>query len=103
MTLGNITVRTLFIPSFDVQAIPVLLPELLTIVTNNEQYRPELQRRALVILHSIVNMLSNISGQELKQVHSVLSPMLGPWFAQFGRIFSSSADIQVKTETRASP
>ena len=79
----------------DTQAIPVLLPELLLIVTNNEQYRPELQQRALVIMHSIVNMLSNLSGQELKLVHSVLSPMLGPWFAQFGRILSSSADSQV--------
>lgn len=65
------------------------------IVTNNEQYRPELQRRALVILHSIANMLSNLSGQEMKQVHSVLSPMLGSWFAQFGRILSSSAGSQV--------
>ena len=81
----------------DTQAIPVLLPELLMIVTNNEQYRPELQRRALVIMHSIVNMLSNLSGQELKQVHSLLSPMLGPWFAQFGRILSSSSDSQVWT------
>lgn len=76
------------------QAVPVLLPELLTIVTNNEQYRPELQRRALVILHSIINMLSNLSGQELKQVHSLLAPMLPPWFAQFARILGSSADIQ---------
>ena len=74
----------------------MLLPELLMIVTNNEQYRPELQRRALVILHSIINMLSNFSGQEMKQVHSVLSPMLGPWFAQFGRILSSSAGSQVR-------
>ena len=79
----------------DTQAIPVLLPELLMIVTNNEHYRPELQRRALVIMHSVINMLSNLSGQELKQVHSLLSPMLGPWFAQFGRILSSLADIQV--------
>lgn len=79
----------------DAQAVPVLLPELLMIVTNNEQYRPELQRRALVILHSIVNMLSNLSGQEMKQVHSVLSPMLGPWFAHFGRILTSSAGSQV--------
>ncbi|KAL3142974.1 hypothetical protein ABBQ38_003256 [Trebouxia sp. C0009 RCD-2024] len=78
----------------DAQAVPVLLPELLMIVTNNEQYRPELQRRALVILHSIVNMLSNLSGQEMKQVHSVLSPMLGPWFAHFGRILTSSAGSQ---------
>ncbi|KAL3138300.1 hypothetical protein ABBQ32_006113 [Trebouxia sp. C0010 RCD-2024] len=76
------------------QAVPALLPELLMIVTNNEQYRPELQRRALVILHSIANMLSNLSGQEMKQVHSVLSPMLGSWFAQFGRILSSSAGSQ---------
>lgn len=84
----------------DTQAVPVLLPELLIIVTNDAQYRPELQRRALVIVHSITNTLSNLSGQELKQVHSLLSPMLGPWFAQFGHILSSSADSQVTFPSR---
>ena len=78
-----------------VQALPALLPELLTIVTNHEQYRLELQRGALIILHSIINTLSNLSGQEVKPIHSVLSPMMGPWFAQFGRILSSATDIQV--------
>lgn len=78
-----------------VQAVPVLLPELLSIVSKHEQYRPDIRRRAFVIVHSIINMLSNLSGQELKQVHSMLAPLLPPWFEQFGQVLGSSADVQV--------
>ena len=78
-----------------VQAVPVLLPELLSIVSNHEQYRPDIRRRAFVIVHSIINMLSNLSGQELKQVHSMLAPLLPPWFEQFGQVLGSSTDVQV--------
>lgn len=80
------------------QAVPVLFPELLRIVTNHEQYRPDIRRRAFVIVHSIINMLSNLSGQELRQVHSMLAPLLPPWFEQFGRVLGSSADVQVCLE-----
>ncbi|KAL0051329.1 hypothetical protein WJX82_005781 [Trebouxia sp. C0006] len=76
------------------QAVPVLLPELLSIVSNHKQYRPDIRRRAFVIVHSIINMLSNLSGQELKQVHSMLAPLLPPWFEQFGHVLGSSTDVQ---------
>ena len=42
-------------------------------------------------------MLSNLSGQELKQVNSMLAPLLPPWFDQFGKVLGSSADIQVSS------
>jgi hypothetical protein len=78
-----------------VQAVPVLLPELLSIVSKHEQYWPDIRRWAFLIVHSIINMLSNLSGQELKQVHSMLAPLLPPWFEQFGQVLGSSADVQV--------
>ena len=40
-------------------------------------------------------MLSNLSGRELKQVNSMLAPLLPPWFDQFGKVLGSSADVQV--------
>lgn len=79
-----------------VQAVPVLVPELLAIVSQDGQYSKDIQRRALEIMHTVVSTLSTLSGDELKQMQALLGPMLGPWFAQFGRILSSATDAQVR-------
>lgn len=78
------------------QAVAVLVPELLAIVSQGGQYSKDIQRRALEIMHTVVSTLSTLSGDELKQMQALLGPMIGPWFAQFGRILSSATDAQVR-------
>lgn len=78
-----------------VQAIPVLMPELLAIVSQDGQYSKDIQRRALEIAHTVISVLAMVSGDEQKHMLSLLGPMLGPWFEQFGRVLSSATDAQV--------
>ena len=77
------------------QAVPVLLPELLSIVKGDQQYAPAIQRRAYMIVHSIVSMLSNLSGAELRQVNGILAPLLPPWLEQISRVLVSVPTQQV--------
>ena len=49
-------------PHLTVQVGPVLLRELLVIL-DGPQYPPSVQRRAVAIVHAVVNMCSIVSGQ----------------------------------------
>lgn len=76
----------------------MLLPELLSIVSQDGQYTTDIQRRALEIVCTVVSTLGTLSGGELKQMQSMLGPMLGPWFAQLGRKLGCATGAQVRAQ-----
>ncbi|KAL4434017.1 hypothetical protein ABPG75_000458 [Micractinium tetrahymenae] len=73
---------------------PALLPELLAILRSDE-YGAPLQRKALTILHTILEVFQELaSGATLAAVKSVLTSILPSWLAEFARLLSKplSAD-----------
>lgn len=72
------------------------MPELLAIVSQDAQYSPHIQRRALQVVHTVFCIPASVSGLELKQVQGLLGPMLAPWTEQLGRIIGSNTDPQVR-------
>ncbi|KAL4441799.1 hypothetical protein ABPG77_003715 [Micractinium sp. CCAP 211/92] len=65
---------------------PALLPELLAILRSDE-YGATLQRKALAILHTILEVLQELaSGATLADVKALLNTVLPPWLAEFARL-----------------
>ncbi len=80
--------------------VPVLFPQLLHIVSQPEQqYSTGLQRRALGIVHSMVDSLATMTGVHGRQVKAIMTQdFLAGWFQQFGRLLAAPVDAQVKLE-----
>ncbi|KAI3434732.1 hypothetical protein D9Q98_002793 [Chlorella vulgaris] len=71
---------------------PALMPELLCILRSDE-YGPSLQRKALTILHTILEVLQELaSGATLADVKQLLGIILPGWLAEFGRLLSKPLD-----------
>ncbi|PRW57646.1 importin-9 isoform X1 [Chlorella sorokiniana] len=67
---------------------PALLPELLGILRSDE-YGPALQRKALSILHTILEVLQELSsGATLAAVKQLFTSALPGWLAEFARLLS---------------
>ncbi|KAK9806782.1 hypothetical protein WJX72_002643 [[Myrmecia] bisecta] len=86
------------------QVVPVLFPQLLTLVSQPAEHGPQIQRRALSVVGSMVGMLAVIGGMHQTAVRDVLAPTLEPWFRQFCIILSKpttahdTSDWSVKLE-----
>ena len=75
----------------------MLFPQLLHIVSHSEQqYSAGLQRRALGIVHSMVDSLATMTGVHGRQVKAIMTQdFLAGWFQQFGRLLAAPVDAQV--------
>lgn len=70
------------------QLLPVLLPDLLSIIQNTEQYGNGVQRRALRVLHCCIANLSDMEMELAAATRNVMLPLLPPWFEQFACLMS---------------
>ncbi|PSC72945.1 importin-9 isoform X1 [Micractinium conductrix] len=92
MVSGSVRCLAMFVDEQGEEQImaiaPALLPELLSMLQNDE-YGPALRRKALAILHTVLETLQELaSGPTLAGVKALLSSQLPGWLGEFARLLS---------------
>lgn len=79
---------------------PALIPELHAIATDS-RYPVGMQRRALTILHGMLETLGLMTGADQKHARDMMVPLMQPWVPTLATIIS--ADITLVCRSTGEP